>query len=515
MSTNGIMMNASFRIEASAITSGEAAGGTKTEKNLKASFATMFFGSVSKLGTNNKLSDSMQTTQKTEYSEAVQKTDRSVSDAAQRSNTPAEPKVVMETKDRGTVKETDKAVEQVTDDDLTDSTENAVATGEAEPTEPELIEKVATLLNGLMNVISRILGIEPEDATEFMEENNILPTELTDPDVLRQMTLFFNNEASPLELITNEELEGIFKQVTDMVNSLVEEFNTELEAEGTFETGETIDAQTLLERPDVKEQMVIKHEDGSKTIVIKVRGEADEAEDEKAAKPVSKDLVKNFKVEEDEKEAPKAKADEVRVEKATESPGEESTGSRGEGSKADDQGKKDYNLFTQFTDKMVNVVAENEMVAENPLVYRTTEIISQLAEQIKINITPDHTSLEMMLNPESLGKISLGITSKNGVMTAELKVENQIAKEAIESQLITLKETIENQGIRVEAIEVTVSSFDFGQSKDGKPAQNEKQEEKKNRKTDSAAVADTEQAPTEVSHLRYAPDGNSTVNYVA
>ena len=89
------------------------------------------------------------------------------------------------------------------------------------------------------------------------------------------------------------------------------------------------------------------------------------------------------------------------------------------------------------------------------------EIVSQVVERIKVQLNPDSTSLEMRLNPENLGRVSINITSKEGVMTAEIRTENRQAKEAIESQLQLFKENIEAKGIKVEAIEVRISDFNM------------------------------------------------------
>lgn len=93
------------------------------------------------------------------------------------------------------------------------------------------------------------------------------------------------------------------------------------------------------------------------------------------------------------------------------------------------------------------------------------DIVYQLVDAVKVNIGGDNTSLEMQLTPESLGKVQLNISSKDGVMTAHIITEDRTAKEAIESQLQTLKDTITEQGFKVDAIEVTVSNFSFSDSR--------------------------------------------------
>ncbi|HHT98102.1 MAG TPA: flagellar hook-length control protein FliK [Clostridiales bacterium] len=92
------------------------------------------------------------------------------------------------------------------------------------------------------------------------------------------------------------------------------------------------------------------------------------------------------------------------------------------------------------------------------------DIINQIIEKIKIVIKPDISSMEMHLNPDNLGKVNITVVEKNGLMTAEFLVENYLTKEAIESQIGILFENINNQGLKVEAMEVTVANFEFQQN---------------------------------------------------
>ena len=92
------------------------------------------------------------------------------------------------------------------------------------------------------------------------------------------------------------------------------------------------------------------------------------------------------------------------------------------------------------------------------------EIANQIIERIKVSIKPDQTSMQLQLNPENLGKVNLTVQSKNGVMTAQFVVQSELSKEAIESQLPMLRETLNQQGLKVEAIEVSVSTYAFDQA---------------------------------------------------
>lgn len=69
--------------------------------------------------------------------------------------------------------------------------------------------------------------------------------------------------------------------------------------------------------------------------------------------------------------------------------------------------------------------------------------------------------MEIALNPENLGKVNLLVSVREGVVTAKLVAENEQVKKALEGQLNVLKENMSNQGLKVEAVEVTVQNNAF------------------------------------------------------
>lgn len=96
--------------------------------------------------------------------------------------------------------------------------------------------------------------------------------------------------------------------------------------------------------------------------------------------------------------------------------------------------------------------------------YRMADLESiyhQVIETVKVRMSPDTTSLELSLNPQNLGKVSVEVASKEGTVSAQFRVQDAMAKAALESQVVELKNTLNEQGIKVEAIEVTVASHEF------------------------------------------------------
>lgn len=91
-----------------------------------------------------------------------------------------------------------------------------------------------------------------------------------------------------------------------------------------------------------------------------------------------------------------------------------------------------------------------------------SEILQQIAEFVKVSVSQDVSSLEMQLNPENLGKLYLQISAtKEGSITAQFAAQNEAVKEALEAQIVELKQTLNQQGVKVDAIEVTVATHEF------------------------------------------------------
>lgn len=157
-----------------------------------------------------------------------------------------------------------------------------------------------------------------------------------------------------------------------------------------------------------------------------------------------------------------------------------------------------------------------EEVSETESTTSFREIVFQVVEKIKVSLNIDSTSLEMRLNPENLGRVSINITSKAGVMTAQINTENRQAKEAIESSLQILKENIEAKGIKVEAVEVRVSDFNMADSRNSESqAESGRSEGSRNSRRNNGLFAngtdETDEMPEEETIL----DPVSTVSFRA
>ncbi len=99
----------------------------------------------------------------------------------------------------------------------------------------------------------------------------------------------------------------------------------------------------------------------------------------------------------------------------------------------------------------------------------TADVVHQVIEAIRVNVNAVTTSMEVQLNPEHLGKISLNVATRDGVVTATITAQNEAVKGAIESQIVQLRESLNEQGLKVQSVEVAVSNhgFDLGENTPG------------------------------------------------
>ena len=107
----------------------------------------------------------------------------------------------------------------------------------------------------------------------------------------------------------------------------------------------------------------------------------------------------------------------------------------------------------------------------------TMQIIEQIAKQVRVTVSAAATSMEMQLNPENLGKIYLNITEKEGAVRAQLAAQNQTVKEALDTHVAEQRQSLSQQGIKVDAIEVTVASHEFEQNLEENARQEEQMRE--------------------------------------
>ena len=206
--------------------------------------------------------------------------------------------------------------------------------------------------------------------------------------------------------------------------------------------------------------------------------------------------------------------------------GKNNTGDDAQGrAKSDgDSGNNTLNFAQTVIDnlKAVTEARVNENTSDFGRTISAQDIYEQVMSNLKLTMKADMTQMEMELHPASLGNVRVQVAAKDGVITASFTTENESVKAALETQVLTLKNQLEEQGIKVEAVEVTVGShaFERNLSENGEGSGNPEGENNKSKprsidlsrlsEDDIESLGDEDRVTADM----MAREGN-TVNYLA
>ena len=318
----------------------------------------------------------------------------------------------------------------------------------------ETVEKAAEELVG---EIADVMDIPLEKVEEAMEVLGLTAVDLFDPANLKQLLLNLADNTDELALVTDETLYGnlqeLFQAVNETLGALQEELGLSAEelealmaqmsaAEKSVEAEEPVLTIPGTEEPEVsvegmKDYAVSVQKDGG-TVQIKVT-----VDDASGEKHVSEQVTDTGKPE----TTPVLKKESA------------DTGHQGEEHAAGN------NAGSAFLQNLTGRMEEVEAPAERPVYTQpeANQIMDQIVEYMKFNIKPETQEMEMQLHPASLGTVHVQIAAKDGAITAQFAAQNETVKAVLETQMIQLKEQFEEQGIKVEAVEVTVANHAYGE----------------------------------------------------
>lgn len=315
--------------------------------------------------------------------------------------------------------------------------------GALEEVQDEAMEAAEELAGQLLAQIASDLGMSREEVQALMEELGMKPVDLLNVENLMQFLVAAGGEDDSLSLLTNEELYAAFQNLCETLE------------EGLGE----IQEQTGM-NPEEILQLLEQAASAEKVQDVEIET-ADTAKTDTGTKTVTDALP-------DGDEISGTKEQTVTVQESGQS-GE----AKGEESAFADnaQGAFAQNLLNQQS----SVYATSAIPTEGYFSTETQMIMNQIMDFMKVNVGDEITQLEMQLHPENLGSLQIHIASKDGVITAHFTTENEVVKEALEGQMVQLKETFKEQGVRVEVIEVSVQTNGFAknleQGRGGQPSQ--------------------------------------------
>lgn len=352
--------------------------------------------------------------------------------------------------DKPGLKDTVKANTNVNDDNV------AVRDFEELPDDKELaqvMEELASIMANFANEIAtEILNVPLNEVTDYLDSKNLDLMDLLSKNTDFNMVMDFAGLQGNEGLLTDENAFAMWSEISVKVDELYDQLQIPNDDEFVTDFINrfkelTVDNNTVSAKFDEALDKIMDREPEEEVISpVKV---ADASETEEDSKP-ELDLADNKEVKNEAKTETKHEAVHTNMD----------------------------SFFNKLSDAVNKLEGAKETFSQN---LNTADVLNQVMDHIRTDISETKTSMEFMLHPESLGKVSVQVESNNGTMTAKLTCENQVAKENLEAQLTTLKQTFEEQGLKVESVEINVSDFNFTRDEEEKKDGSEEQSKKKRR----------------------------------
>lgn len=308
----------------------------------------------------------------------------------------------------------------------------------------------------LISTVAEDLNVSEDDLITAMENLGMVWTDLLNQQNLADVAIELNVSADSTELLLNSDFQNALMDVnqilTDAAVNLGMDVNEFTDIVAQMTLVEPDEAAALNEVAGEALNSTVQTPEEAETadngtVKADVVTKADAGQTKDNAYVVNENAVKSVDDDMD----------------AADSSQNFTGSSDRDGEQTDTEGNNGI-LFAQDTD--ANVMAELNADDVNAD-YRpymstdTTELINQIVDNIRFNVSQDTTSIEMQLNPENLGRVYVHLSAKEGTVNAQLTATNEVVKEALEAQIVTLKENLNQAGVKVDAVEITVSSHGF------------------------------------------------------
>lgn len=348
----------------------------------------------------------------------------------------------------------------------------------------ELSEKTEKFADDVEEVLKEELGVSKEQIEEAMEILGLSFSDLLNPNQLANLVAELTGAENMSELLCSEEFMTIMQEVGTLSENLLQELGISAEEltqmfdvpESVIDTGAD---ESMNQTGDIT-QIPESVDDAASNVAVpqeSVDASVDTVEPHKASTNTDEKLTVNEKIQDEELTAEKTADTALDTEK----PEQNETGKDSAFSKQQNTNESGVQARNDMPGAVNQDVAgttfaqTQSMVGETAPQVDVAEIMKQIVEYSRVSIGNQATTMEMQLNPENLGKIYMEITSKEGVVSARITAQNEVVKEALEAQLVELKQNLNQAGIKVEAVEVTIESHEFERNLEQNTKQQEEQ----------------------------------------
>ncbi|HHW67356.1 MAG TPA: flagellar hook-length control protein FliK [Epulopiscium sp.] len=320
------------------------------------------------------------------------------------------------------------------------------------PTEDEVIDALAEKT-----------GMTEEEIESVLNELGITVFDLLLPQNLQQFLQHIHNVEDSMELLSIPNINQTYKDIMSLFQDLKESFpilqnivgSNEILKSTTINNEEMMQIDLFMEK-QTQEESAQNIPTTSNNVLLEKQSQFDTNFSQNNSDTQSQTVTDEITVID------------IKKDEAI-STNSSSTLSNDELEESDEIGA--VNLNNEFVENIElngnNIIVQQNIISDgriiestqaqiNPHSVNTEQLINQMVEHIKVNITEDTTEMNLQLKPDHLGNLSLKIITERGIITAQFVAESQTVKEIIEANFNQLKDVLQEQGFLIQNLEVSV-----------------------------------------------------------
>ena len=297
----------------------------------------------------------------------------------------------------------------------------------------------------VVRTVAEQLGVSEDSVKDMMESLGLTAFDLLNPENLAQLAMQLTGETSPMDLLMNDQFQGLMQQMDQLGGQLANELNLQPAQMDILQTPETLTDEEMQVLTDVAGQQTT-----ADTVSADVMPELAQTDEVQPMDKQADVFQKEPKSDEVRTQQPQTKETKQTAEQQTiagdadSQTGDQVKSAQPEKMTADqtssDVAKTQTAMQMQDTAGVQTMAHAADVTSETSYIsVDTMDLLEQVAEQIRVNVSQGTSSMEMQLNPENLGKVYVNISSKEGMIHAQLAASNEAVRVALETQVADLR----------------------------------------------------------------------------
>lgn len=352
-------------------------------------------------------------------------------------------------------------------------------TDDTNPDTEVVEEAVEEAVENIKEIIKENLGVDDEQLEAVMELLGLAQTDLLNPQQVIALSAALTGSENAEMMIFQEGFQTVMQEVTVVTEDLLKELGM---------TMEELTQQIQTEPESVQQEPVVLPDETATELPVEETGQINtqpvqetavketetgvphqavtvvQQEEVQETQPKQQETVQVQEVQQQEQ----GKTQQIQQQQQQEQPSQQEMPQKDtenpfvQQRETQENPRFEFHAGVQHQEQVFSPQTPQNVMTQQPLPQiHMQDVIDQIVEYTKVTLSEDVKSIEMQLNPENLGKVYLHVSEKQGTITAQLTAQNENLKEALVQQAAILKDTLNQQGIKVDAVEVSTGTHEF------------------------------------------------------